>query len=328
MTIVVPGRANLIGEHVDYNDGLSLAFAVPYDVRVEVQPGGDVVQLEAEGFGSYRQGTDPAHEFERQAAAVFNELTPAPGTWRITSTLPAGAGLSSSAAYLGALVLASGARGSLIEMARLVQHVEHVAGSKVGLLDQLATLGAREGHLLLIDFHTLQYRDVLWPADLHLSAVDTGVRRQLATSAYSERREQCDAARATIGPWRDATDDDLRKIDDPVVRARARHVISEIQRVGAVNDALARSDVARVGELVDESHRSLSSDFDVSTPQIDDLVGRVRACAGVLGCRLMGGGFGGCLLVVHDGSFDEQPRFRQWALSAASGAFERLALAR
>ncbi len=326
----VPGRANLIGEHLDYNDGAALPFAVQYGVNVTTTPTKlQEVTVDSEGFGRWSSREPATQEWSLLAQAVIEALGSSSQAISVSSDLPIGAGLSSSAAYLGALALALDAPGDLKSVATFLQSCESSAGHNVGLLDQFATLGARSGHALLIDFQTLEFRDVLVPDSLSFTAVDTGVRRRLATTQYAQRRHQCAIASEQIGALRCATPGDLEAIADSTVRSRARHVMTEYQRVLHAVSALESDDARRVGELVSESHHSLSQDFEVSTPEIDKMVSEIIQLRGVYGARLVGGGFGGCVLVVHEpGLQSPWAKRAHWPLDVASGAFERIGRSR
>ena len=322
----VPARANLIGEHTDYNNGLSLPFSLDLGINLMARPNNlDFVSLESDALGSWTSSEEAISEFQRQAMAVIEETQAAGVYLEVSSTIPIGAGLSSSAAYIGALCIALGGRRPLIEMAQMAQGCEARAGNNVGLLDQLATLGSSEGCALLIDFSDLSFEDVPLPPSVAFTAVHSGVARSLATSEYALRRSQCDRARDEMGGWLSATLEHVKGLFDPLLRARARHVITENQRVRDAVVACQSDDARTLGRLISESHASLRDDFEVSLPVIDELVAHVESQGGVLGARIMGGGFGGCVLVAHEpGVIIEAAGHQHWALRAESGAFERL----
>jgi galactokinase len=292
-----PGRANLVGEHTDYNDGLCLPFAVQMGVTVTAEPadGDEVVAPGLPDDDPYVRGTVA----ELRAAGVE-----VPGcVLRVESDLPQGAGLSSSAALCVALALAlCEAAGSAppapVELARLCSRVESGwTGAETGLLDQLASLLGREGHALRCDMRTLEAEPV--PLELHghvLATLDSGAARSLAESGYNERREECRRAAAELGvaSLRDATGGS--GLPPPLDR-RVRHVVSENERVDAAVAALEAGDLATLGELLEASHTSLRDDYEVSVPEVEAAVG---ACmdAGALGARIMGGGFGGSVLAL------------------------------
>ena len=322
----VPARANLIGEHTDYNNGLSLPFSLDLGINLMARPNNlDFVSLESDELGSWTSSEEAISEFQRQALAVIEETRAIGVRLELSSTIPIGAGLSSSAAYIGALCIALGGQRPLIEMAQMAQGCEARAGNNVGLLDQLATMGSSEGCALLIDFSDLSFEDVPLPPSVAFTAVHSGVARSLAISGYALRRSQCDRARDEMGGWSSATLDQVKGLSDPLLRARARHVITENQRVRDAVVACQSDDTRTLGRLISESHASLRDDFEVSLPVIDELVAHVESQGGVLGARIMGGGFGGCVLVAHEpGVIIEAAGHQQWALRAESGAFERL----
>jgi galactokinase len=246
---------------------------------------------------------------------VVAELGPDRGfDGEVTSTIPIGSGLSSSAAQELAVALALGIDGPPEALARLGQRAEQRAsGVPCGLMDQLASAVGLEGHALLMDFTSGSVEAIPLPSGVDVVVVHSGQHRALATSGYAERRAACERAAAIIGPLRDiaviragagagagAGTDALGAIDDPVVRRRARHVITENARVGAFAEALAARDLAAAGQLMVESHASLRDDFEVSTPALDALVERLIATPGVHGARLTGAGFGGCVVALTD----------------------------
>jgi galactokinase len=313
-----PGRANLIGEHTDYNDGLSLPFAIEQGIRVRAQrsPGDRILALavdrgEEESFpldgGEQRRAGDWT-DFVR---GTVSELSAAGFTLRgarleISSDVPEGAGLSSSAALEVALCLALlGVAGAAepedrVALARLCSRVENDwVGARTGLLDQLASLCGERGQALRIDFRTLEVRPVpLALEDWKLVTVPSGERHSLAQSGYNERRAECERARTTLGleSLRDARLADLHRLQDPLDR-RVRHVIEENARVQATVAALECGDLAEVGRLLDASHASLRDLYDSSTGAVEETVACLHG-AGAAGARMMGGGFGGDVLAL------------------------------
>ncbi len=251
---------------------------------------------------------DPASvtpPWARYVAGVVAEVRPGTGfVGEVTTTLPLGAGLSSSAALEVAVALALGAPGPPLEVARLCRRAEQRAsGVPCGIMDQLASTAGVEGSLLLIDCRTEAVTPVPLDPAVAVVAVHSGQARTLAGSAYADRLAECRAAEAEIGPLRDATLADAGRLPDPVLRRRARHVVSENGRVRSFVDALRGGDLDGAGALMVESHRSLAGDYEVSTPALDALVERLLATPGVLGARLTGGGFGGAVVaLVHAGA--------------------------
>ncbi|MBV9255254.1 MAG: galactokinase [Actinobacteria bacterium] len=302
-----PGRVNVIGDHTDYTGGLALPMAIAEGTTVAVEPGGDVVRLvsdcETEPAIVALDVSEPAGvtpPWARYVAGVVAALRPAQGaTGTVTTTLPVGAGLSSSAALEVAVALALGFDGDALELAQLCQRAEHAAsGVPCGIMDQLTSAAGVDGALLLLDCRSLAVTPVPMPPDLAVVAVHSGQRRALAATAYAERRAQCEAAEGEIGPLRDATLADASALADPVLRRRARHVVTENARVLAFVDALGSREYDEAGRVLVESHASLRDDFEVSTPEVDDLVARLNQADGVLGARMTGGGFGGVVLSV------------------------------
>ena len=320
-----PGRVNLIGEHTDHTGGWCLPFAVSLGVTVRGLREGTEVRLssdlEAEPAAVPLDLRDPAAvapAWARYVAGVVAELRPQVGfVGTITSDLPADAGMSSSAALELAVALALGAPAEPLALARLGQAAEHSAsGVPCGILDQLASASGVDGHALLLDCTTLAVRPVPLPGEIEVVVVHSGQPRALAGTEYTERRAACEAAQRELGPLRDATLAEVASLADPVLRRRARHVVTENARVHGAVSALEAGDLIGLGALLDESHRSLRDDFDVSTPVVDATVARLRAQPGVHGVRLMGGGFGGCVVAVTEpGALDEG-----WRVRPAAGA--------
>jgi galactokinase len=191
------------------------------------------------------------------------------GSATVTSSVPVGAGLASSAAFEVAMALAMGLDVDPVAVARLCQRAEQAAlGVPCGLMDQLASAAGVAGHALLIDFAAASVKPVPVPEGAEFFVVDSGQPRALASSGYAERRAQCEAAAAAAGPLPTATAGDLARIADPLLRRRARHVASECRRVRQAAAALSQGDLDAFGQLMAESHRSLASDFEVSTPAL------------------------------------------------------------
>lgn len=308
-----PGRVNVIGDHTDYTGGFVLPMAVELGTTVAVERGGDRVELHSE------DDPDPARvplqvnvpelvepRWARYVAGVVAELRPSVGArGTVRTTLPLGAGLSSSAALEVAVALALGFDGDTRSLAQLCQRAEQQAsGVPCGIMDQLTSAAGVDGALLLIDCRTLDVTPVELSEDVAVVVVDSGERRFLASSAYAARRAECAAAEAVIGPLRDATMDDLTALDDPVLVWRAKHVVTENARVLAFVAALRAGDVGSAGALMTASHASLRDDFEVSTPGLDALVDRLIATPGVHGARLTGGGFGGSVVALTDPGVD------------------------
>lgn len=335
-----PGRVNLIGDHTDYNDGFVLPMAIDRAVWVAARPRPDsrvvlhAADLDREGafeLGDVMGGRAgrPAGDHEsgwlEYAKGMAWVLASTGHALRgmsavIASDVPMGAGLSSSAALelaIGHALLWVVQRAiAPVELARLAQRAEREwVGTQCGIMDQLISAMGREGHALLIDCRTLASESVPLPARTRVMILDTGTRRGLVDSAYNARRAQCEEAARVLGvrALRDVDEPTLlahaARLDDETLR-RARHVVSENQRTLDAARAMRADDAREVGRLMDESHRSLRDDFEVSTPALDAMVGRARAHPACLGARMTGAGFGGCAvaLVAADAAGDMAAR--------------------
>ena len=327
---VAPGRVNLIGEHTDTTGGLALPMAIQLATTVTGERGGDRVVLrsasEAEVADVPLDVEDPAGVapgWARYVAGVVAELRPTAGfTGTVSTTLPIGAGLSSSAALEVAVALALGGPTDPMALALLAQRAEQrAAGVPCGVMDQLTSAAGVAGHALLLDCRSLEVTPVALPDDLEVVAVHSGETRTLATSAYADRRRECEAAERVVGPLRDiGRGGELDRIEDPIVRRRARHVVTENERVRAFVAALEAGDLTVLGELLAASHASLATDFEVSTPRLDALAADLSGRPGVIGARLTGAGFGGCVMALcRPGALAG----RGWALHPSRGAHLR-----
>jgi len=186
-----------------------------------------------------------------------------------------------------------------LEIAHLCRDAEEAAtGVPCGIMDQLAIAGGVAGHALLIDCASESLTPIRVPDDANVWVLDSGQARELAGSEYATRRAQAEAAEAVVGPLPRASMADIESLDDPVVRARARHVRTECDRVRSFAAALEADDLVRAGQLMVESHRSLRNDYQVSTDALDRLVDRLLGMDGVFGARLTGAGFGGCVVAL------------------------------
>jgi len=307
---------NIIGEHTDYNDGWVLPAAIDRFVGVAFRPRRDAqVVLQSDRYPTpvrlprlpdHKQGAwyDYVLGVAHQVDARHGSTTGFDAV--VVADLPVGSGLSSSGALEVAFAIAcTAARGLQIppaELAALCQQAENeFIGARTGIMDQFTALLARAGNALLLDCRSLAYENLPLPDGRYSWLLaDTRVRHELAGSAYNERRAECERAAAALGltSLRDASEADLDRIQDPLLRRRARHVVTENGRVLAAGDALRRRGPRALGPLLDASHTSLQRDFAVSSPELDALVDLARGVPQVIGARMMGGGFGGCVIVL------------------------------
>ena len=323
-----PGRANLIGEFTDYNDGFVLPFALPFAAQASVaRRDDDLVRVasaqQQEDGGStvfearldrLEPGTPtdwPAYVLGVVWALREADLVVSGVEIHLDSDVPIGAGLSSSAALECSVALALrdlyGLPLSLEDLANLARRAENeYVGVPTGIMDQTASLRCRAGRALFLDTRTLGARQVpldLKPMGLTLLVVNTGVKHALYDSAYADRRRDCLRAAEELGvaALRDVAPDELdealAQLSDGVVRRRARHVITEDSRVLEVVRLLDSGRPALVGPVLTAGHASLRDDFEVSSPELDTIVD-VAVAGGALGARMTGGGFGGSAVVL------------------------------
>ena len=308
-----PGRVNLLGEHTDYNDGFVLPTAIPQTTRVAVKP------VDGDRFTLYAAELDEASEFTLDAAPeepfaryVFGCLRqlatlglhlPALQI-HVASQVPMGVGLSSSAALevatLRALRRYLGADAVLddVRIAQLAQRAEiEDAGVNCGIMDQMASSLCDSTSMLFLDTRSLERRVLPLPGGTEVLVLDSGMPRTLAGSAYNQRRAECEAAARSLGvqALRDVADmAAVQQLDEPM-RRRARHVVSENQRV---LQAVGGVGAQRFGQLMNASHDSLRDDYEVSIPELDQLVALLRDEPAVFGARLTGAGFGGAVVAL------------------------------
>jgi galactokinase len=313
---VAPGRMNIIGEHTDYNQGFVLPAAIDrhvatavrlrHDDRVRIHSDRYPTPVDLPRLPSRRQGN-----WADYVLGVANEIDKRAGTGpgfeaALVSDLPVGSGLSSSGALevsvAVAILAARAVSMPALDIALLCQAAENgFVGARTGIMDQYTALKATTGKAMLLDCRSFATEQVRLPEGRYRWLLaDTRVHHELASSAYNQRRAECEAAaRAlSVGSLRDAKEDDLDRIDDAVDRRRARHVISENGRVLRAVAALRRNDARALGPILYASHTSLQRDFEVSCRELDALVEFAAQVPSVIGARMMGGGFGGCVLVL------------------------------
>ncbi|XP_012256438.2 galactokinase-like [Athalia rosae] len=332
--VCAPGRVNLIGEHTDYNEGFVLPMALPMITVIAARPNQSpkcVLITMSDAIGtisrtefdiSNRDALKPGEpkwaNYIKGPIANFTCTLPGFDAV-IISSVPVGAGLSSSAALEVAtytlLEALSGCRTvKLSDKAAACQRAEHeFAGVPCGIMDQFISVMGQEGHALLLDCRDLSTKLIpMVQNDYVFLITNSNAPHKLSTSQYTERRDACYAAakKLNLKSLRDATIKDLdvlkaQKADEVLIK-RARHVITEIIRTQAAAQALEASDFVKFGHLMNESHDSLQKDYEVSSKELDSLVSAAREIDGVLGSRLTGAGFGGCTVtLVRKGSVDE-----------------------
>lgn len=310
-----PGRVELLGNHTDYNQGVVLAAAIDRGItvtgtaradgtislkselvnsRVEIQPG-ERHPLPQATWANYVVGV--IQQFERAGHHIggFDAS--------VSGDVPAGAGLSSSAALevatAGFLMELHGIRLDPLIVAKLCQRAENeFVGVRSGLLDQATSIFGRANHAVHLDFRSEQITTIPFPENVALVIADSGAKHQLLESEYNTRRDECAAAAKALGvsSLREVSPSclqDARGSLLPILYRRAAHIVGENERVGRAVEALEQGDAETFGALMNASHESSRTNFENSTPELDRLVATARSLPGVLGSRLTGGGFGG-----------------------------------
>ena len=319
-----PGRVNLIGEHTDYNLGFVMPMALDMATFIAAAPN---AAGKLRIYSEHRDETcewpldavaslTPLHHWSDYLIGVAQQLAAAgfalaPADLLIRSTVPEGSGLSSSAALevSTALALLRGRSIDPLDLARLCQRAEReFVGMPCGIMDQFISVFGREHAAIEIDCRSLAHRAVDLPEEMAFVAVNTMVKHALAGSAYKDRTEECAEAvklirerHPDVASLRDVSPELFASVEDllpAVVRKRTRHVVTEDARVEQFVEAGAAGDIARMGKLMVESHRSLQHDYEVSCAELDFLVDTALGIEGVIGSRMTGGGFGGCTVTM------------------------------
>ena len=318
-----PGRVNLIGEHTDYNDGFVMPAAIGFytwiavserddrNLRINSKQFNETVELSLDAL----EGPPRRHwsDFIRGVAAVLqgngNSLSGA--NLVIDGQVPMGAGLSSSASLevATAIALLSVSHASVppLDLVKFCQRAEHeYVGTRCGIMDQFIAVFGRSAHALMLDCRSLAYEALPLPVDVRLVITNSMVKHELAAGEYNRRRADCEEGVRIlqkgfprIRALRDVSLSDLernrKELPERIYR-RCRHVVSENTRVLEAAEALRTGNLLRFGQLMNESHRSLRDDYEVSCRELDLLVELATACDGVYGSRMTGGGFGGCTI--------------------------------
>jgi len=328
-----PGRVNLIGEHTDYNDGFVMPVAIDFFTQIILFP------LDTRALEFY------SDNFKEKVVLDFDNLPKSRSRhWSdyvvgvalmlireghelrgarlmISSDVPLGSGLSSSAALEVATAYALATTSDLkierVELAKLCRRAENeFVGARVGIMDQFVSFFAETDKALLLDCRSLEFEHLPVPPSAQLVICNTMVKHDLASGAYNERRQQCEegvkllrTVLPNVTALRDVTSQQLeehRKELPEVIYRRCRHVVTENERVLDAAFALKQGDVAKFGQLMNQSHQSLRDDYAVSCAELDLMVGLARKVEGVFGARMTGGGFGGCTVnLVRRDKIDE-----------------------
>ena len=321
-----PGRINLIGEHTDYNEGLVFPAAVDRATFVSAQRRADTQvwvyssnMEEKVTFDIRTMKNDPSHGWANYPKGVMSMLLNQ--GWKlegmnvfIESDVPLGGGMSSSASLELATAYAClqlfPYQMDRLNLVKLCQRAENAfVGVSCGIIDQFSSAFGKKGHAIMLDCRTLSFQHVPVPQDSHrILVVNSMVKRRLAGGEYNKRREQCnEAVKALKAKYpqlkalRDLKVSDLPEalpLLGPIPRKRAEHVVRECQRVTDAVEALKAKDMAAFGRLLNESHKSLKELYEVSCTELDILAEACRKAPGAVGARMMGGGFGGCVIAV------------------------------
>jgi len=323
-----PGRVNLIGEHTDYNDGFVLPLAIDPAIWIAVRARPDrtvrawsvdfqqTIEFDIDELSPGANRTHAWGEYVKGVAWALREAGHTLRGWEgtIVGEVPIGAGLSSSAAIEIAAARTFADVSELpwdaTAMAQIAQRAENQwVGLQCGIMDQLASAAGRRDHAILIDCRSLALQPIAIPDALRIVVLDTGTRRDLTSSAYNERRRECEAAARAYGvpSLRDVRPAQLATRPAGIGAAafrRARHVVTENARVVQMTAALPKGDLRRVAALMDQSHGSLRDDFEVSSPALDAMVAAAQR-AGSFGARMTGAGFGGCAVALVEAAHAE-----------------------
>ena len=310
-----PGRVNLIGEHTDYNGGLVLPTAIDRSVQVAISAGHgseDLIcsskygKISNHPTGAAKSGNWSDYAIGALAKARSLGLIDRPVNLAILSALPSGAGVSSSAALVTAVLRAAcNMAGSTIEpltLAHAARAIENdFIGVPCGIMDQMAVGLAAPGQALAIETSTTKHETITIPSNFTFVTLHTGIRRELNDGRYKKRFQECEAAKSKLGVEHLCLigDEKMASVErlPRILQARTKHVISEHHRTCRARDALKVGDLNTFGELMNQSHTSYALDFKASTPEIDRIVQSAQIF-GALGARLTGGGFGGCIVAL------------------------------
>lgn len=328
-----PGRINLIGEHTDYNGGYVLPIAIDRRTYTAAgRRGGDLFIAFSKELGKKTSFEIQPGKFEHSnfwvnyikgVCTLLSDAKPVKGAnFAIASTVPRGSGLSSSAAYVVSIIEAVSRlydiRMKDVEVPLLAQRIENeFVGVQSGIMDPFVAKFALENTALLVDAQSLEFKYVQISPNCSFLVCVTGVKRALATTEYNKRRQQCQLAVESLSQklsreislLREVSLDELKCVKedmDPTLYSRALHVVSESKRALQTFDALEKDDLSLVGKLMLESHLSLRSNYEVSSPELDTFVEIAEQSDGVYGARMTGAGFGGSAICLVDSNREEE----------------------
>jgi galactokinase len=311
MRVVAPGRVNLLGEHTDYNGGFVMPCAVDREIRIDFEES-EEFELYSETYRDSARQIDRPEGWKSYVLGTRTEISRHYKTREIkgtmNSTIPIGSGMSSSAALETAVALAilKTRRADPMRIARICRMAEHrYAGVKCGIMDQAGVMLSKKDSLFFLDCRDLSYSYV--PFDATIVVVESGTKHELSASFYNKRVSECRRAARALGA-RDLREAWERELELSRLKGRPRkralHFFSEMDRVIEAKDALKARDLKRFGELMNLSHASLSRDFEVSTPLMDDLQKKLSGYC--YGAKLTGAGFGGSVVGVCDKDLEEE----------------------
>lgn len=332
--VASPGRINLIGEHIDYNDGFVLPAAIDKCIYMEFSVNGHESRctIKSQGFDSIlvanlnkvEKGTEGWHNYVLGVLYEIQKLSPKLRGFdcHMESQIPVGSGVSSSAALECGLAFGLNELFDLgldkWELVKLGQRAEHnFVGTKCGIMDQFSSVMGKKGHTMLLDCRSLDFEYIPTKIDPYkLLLLNTNVSHNLSTGEYNIRRAQCEDGLEILSKrfgieksFRNVTPpmlDESRNELGPLLYSRCSYVIEEIQRVQDAVDALKARELEKFGKLMAQTHEGLSKKYEVSCPELDFLVEIAENDPSVLGARMMGGGFGGCTLnLIHKDGIEE-----------------------
>ena len=322
-----PGRVNLIGEHIDYNGGIVLPAALSISLSIALRPRDDrTIRIASDRFDGVversldtsKQGDWADYAASAIQIAVAEGLLSNGAELLVESTIPDGAGLSSSAALIVAILKAASENAQRDiydkDIAKLAQRVENdYIGVPCGIMDQMAVALAQPGQAIALDTKSLDYDIIELPKDWAMAVVHSGEQRQLSDGRYAVRKAECDEAKAILytSDLCLLNHEELERVDalPTNLQRRVFHCIDEHRRTVAAADALRIQDMHAFGALMNKSHVSMRDNFEMTTPEIDALVASAVKF-GAVGARLTGGGFGGCII-----AFVEANKLDEWKVA-------------